>query len=74
VLSTLRKDLTAAAVLTHPVGIRHAVATGEGRRSTFRAAVPATYSWPASNIFGGICRMPSAPLTLDPSQQEEGRP
>ena len=73
-LPTLRKDLTAAAVLTHPVAIRHAVATGEGRRFSLRAALPATYSWPASNIFGGICRMPSASLTLDPSQQEEGRP
>lgn len=78
-LSTLRKDSTAAAVLTHPVAIRHAK---EGRRSGLRAAVAATYSWQATNIFGGnsfgskpgLCRMPSASLTLDPSQQEEGRP
>jgi hypothetical protein len=72
VLSTLRKDLTAAAAQTRSAAIRHAK---EGRRSSLRAAVAATYPWQASNILGGFCRMPSAPLTLDPSQQqEEGRP
>lgn len=75
-LPTLRKDLTATAA--HP---RSAVpcSAKEGQRSGLRAAVPATpasYGWSASsNDFGGISRMPSVPLTLDPSkQQEEGRP
>jgi hypothetical protein len=79
VLPTLRKDLTAAAALTRPVAIRHAK---EGRQSDLRAAAVATYAWQACNTFGGhsfgskpeLCRMPSAPLTLDPSRQEEGRP
>ena len=74
-LPTLRKDLTATAAHPRSAAIRHAK---EGRRSSLRAAVPAGYAWQASsksqNIFGGNCRMPSASLTLDPSQQEEGRP
>jgi hypothetical protein len=76
VLPTLRKDLTATAA--HPRSAALCLAK-EGRRANlatgFRATVPVSYSWQASsNDFGGICRMPSAPLTLDPSQQEEGRP
>ena len=72
-LPILRKDLTATAA--HPRSAAPCLAK-EGQRSGLRAAVPATYSWTgSSNDFGGICRMPSAPLTLDPSkQQEEGRP
>jgi hypothetical protein len=79
VLSTLRIQLTAAAALTRPAAIRHAK---EGRRSCLRMASAATYAWQISKNFGGrvhgskpgLCRMPSASLTLDPSQQEEGRP
>jgi hypothetical protein len=73
VLPTLRKDLTATAAQTRSAGIRDAK---EGPRSGLRASMPASYLWPAvSTNFGGICRMPSVPLTLDPShQQEEGRP
>jgi hypothetical protein len=77
VLSTLRKDLTATAAHTRSAALCLAK---EGRRLTpvagLRAAAPASYSWQAfSNDFGGICRMPSVPATLDPSQQqEEGRP
>lgn len=82
-LSILRQDLTAAAALSRPAAIRRAK---EGRRSGLRVAAhvapAATYSWRASTLFGGnsfgskpgLCRMPSAPLTLDPSQQEEGDP
>jgi len=75
VLPTLRKDLTATAAHPRSAAFRLAVAK-EGPRSDLRAAgLPSTYSWPGcSNNFGGICRMPSASLTLDPSQQEEGRP
>jgi hypothetical protein len=79
VLPTLRKDMTATAAHPRSAAIRFAK---EGRRLNvafgLRAAVPASYSWrcriTTENDFGGICRMPSAPLTLDPSQQEEGRP
>jgi hypothetical protein len=77
VLPTLRKDLTATAAQTRSAVIRHAK---EGRRMNLvlglRAPAPAGYSWQAfSTNFGGICRMPSVPLTLDSShQQEEGRP
>ena len=71
-LPTLRKDLTATAAHSRSAVLCLAM---EGQRSSLRAAVPATYSWPTQNNFGGICRMPSVPLALDPSkQQEEGRP
>ena len=78
-LPTLRKDLTATAAQMRSAAIRHAK---EGRQTNLvtglRAAVPAAYSWRTQDTtqtnFGGICRMPSASLTLDPSQQEEGRP
>lgn len=78
-LPTLRKDLTATAA--HPRSASLCLAK-EGRPMNvvagLRAATPASlamYGWQArSNDFGGICRMPSASLTLDPSQQEEGRP
>ena len=70
-LPILRKDLTATAAHSRSAVIRLAK---EGRRSDLRATVPAAYSWQTQNNFGGFCRMPSAPLTLDPSQQEEGRP
>ena len=82
-LPTLRIQLTAATALTRSAAIRHAK---EGRRSGLCVASAATYSWQAQSKtqknFGGrvhgskpgLCRMPSAPLTLDPSQQEEGRP
>jgi hypothetical protein len=75
VLPILRKDLTATAAHPRSAAIRLGWdPSREERRSGLGAAVPAASLKKTQNHFGGICRMPSAPLTLDPSQQEEGRP
>lgn len=82
-LSILRTKLTAAAALTRPAAIRHAKERRQMNLVTgLSVASAATYTWQTSNNFGGsvhgskpgICRMPSASLSLDPSQQQEGRP